>query len=323
MMLDKMAYDTQNYSDVQGLEKLRYAARTNSPQALHEVSKQFQAYLFQMALKSMTEANKAMSGGLFSSNEMDFYSDLYAKQLSLELSKQDLGLNKLLEENLKNQYKLNLSSDSSENAVTPEKQILTSRLPPKNELKVSVAADEKSELPSLNAITDKEKSSMATREEFIRHLWNDAKDAAKALRVNPAVLLAQAALETSWGKKILQNNDKSSTFNLFNIKADASWKNKSTTVNALEQENGILKQERATFRSYQDFKASFDDYVSFIKNNVRYERVTENVHNEAGYLNELQKAGFATDSHYADKILSIFNSKSFNTLINKVINNLP
>ena len=91
MLIDKMSYDTQNYVDVQGLEKLRYAAKNNAPAALKEVAKQFQAYLFQMALKSMSEANKAMSGGLFASDEMDFYNDLYAKQLSLEMSKQDLG----------------------------------------------------------------------------------------------------------------------------------------------------------------------------------------------------------------------------------------
>src|SRR5690606_29546652 len=55
-------------------------------------------------------------------------------------------------------------------------------------------------------------------EDFVRKLWSMAKAAANYIGAKPEVLIAQAALETNWGKNILGRGGAS--HNLFNIKAD-------------------------------------------------------------------------------------------------------
>jgi flagellar protein FlgJ len=65
----------------------------------------------------------------------------------------------------------------------------------------------------------------------------------------------------------------------------------------------------AGFRSYDSYKASFDDYVDFIKSNPRYSEALKKADNAAQYVRELQKAGYATDPRYAEKIMNIYHSQ--------------
>lgn len=321
-MLEKLSYDTQNYADVQGLERLRYAARTNSGLARHEVAKQFEAYFFQIALKSMSEANKALSGGLFSSDQMDFYDDLFSKQLSLEIANHDLGFTKFIEQNMSLQYpttntdtafKSPKENTASKNLTSPVFASDTK----KNDLNSMVSV---SETPGVEA--KNEMGAFSSPREFVEKLWNHAKAAAEKIKIDPRVLIAQAALETNWGRKILPDQNNVSSHNLFNIKADAGWNDKSISAKTLEENNGTLKQTTSRFRMYESFKESFEDYIKFIKENGRYQNALQEVHNSMNYLQELQKAGFATDSRYAAKIHDILNSDSFNSLINNMVKNI-
>ena len=143
-------------------------------------------------------------------------------------------------------------------------------------------------------------------DEFVRRLHPLAVQAARELGVEPKVILAQAALESGWGRSVIKNGNGTNSFNLFNIKADKAWQGKQAQVATLEFDQGIAKKVNAGFRSYDSFEASFKDYVDFIKTNPRYGDALKNAGNAKQYMHELQKAGYATDPKYADKVMTIY-----------------
>jgi flagellar protein FlgJ len=143
-------------------------------------------------------------------------------------------------------------------------------------------------------------------EEFVKRLHPLAVQAARELGVEPKVILAQAALESGWGHSTIKNGNGDNTFNLFNIKADKSWQGKQAQVATLEFDQGVAKKVNAGFRSYDSFEESFRDYVDFIKSNPRYGDALKKVGNAEQYMRELQRAGYATDPKYADKVMSIY-----------------
>ena len=95
-----------------------------------------------------------------------------------------------------------------------------------------------------------------------------AERAARALGVDSSLILAQAALETGWGKKVIANT-RGSSHNLFNIKADKRWTGDKVATQTLEYHQGIPVKENAAFRSYSSFEDSFNDYVQFLNDNPR------------------------------------------------------
>jgi len=154
-------------------------------------------------------------------------------------------------------------------------------------------------------------------ETFVQQVLPLAEKAAKALGVDPRVLVAQAALETGWGKSIIRDGDGQSSNNLFNIKADGRWNGDSVSVGTIEYRNGLPQPEKASFRAYASLEESLQDYVSFLQDNPRYEKALEQAGNPVAYLQALQRAGYATDPNYADKIDSIFRGNTLAELASK------
>src|SRR3569623_1362901 len=145
----------------------------------------------------------------------------------------------------------------------------------------------------------------APREECVAAMWPAAQASARELGVDPRVLIAQAALETGWGRAVMQHGDGRSSHNLFGIKAGNNWSGASVNVATLEYRDGLAAKERANFRSYDSYEQSFADYVDFIKSQPRYREALAHGGDARRYLSELQSAGYATDPRYADKIGSI------------------
>jgi flagellar protein FlgJ len=143
---------------------------------------------------------------------------------------------------------------------------------------------------------------------FISVLYPHAEKAAKQLGTTPEVLIAQSALETGWGQKVIRKPDGTMSNNLFNIKADKRWDGDKTTVNTLEFEKGIPVQQRADFRMYEDLEQSFTDFVSFISQNDRYQDARKVANEPRQFIHALQKAGYATDPQYAKKVIRVMQS---------------
>jgi len=83
--------DNSFYADPQGTSALRRDARANDPEAIKAAARQFEALFTSMMLKSMRDATP--KGGLFDSDQQDFYQGMFDQQLSMQLSKgKGLGL---------------------------------------------------------------------------------------------------------------------------------------------------------------------------------------------------------------------------------------
>jgi flagellar protein FlgJ len=255
----------------------------------------------------MRDANKPFESGLLASNDMSMYQDMFDKQITLALSERGVGFAKCIEDQI----------DRQTNTSTQ----LPNELPTANTISTKINEKVSLDLPSENKITavatkaDQVSPPFKTPNEFVTTLWSGAKQAAQLIGVHPALLLAQAALETDWGKKIITHFPGKTSHNLFNIKSDSEWKKESVRTATLEQKDGVLVKEQAQFRSYSSYEDSFMDYAHLITNSTRYDVARKHAEEPKAYTQALQNAGYASDEKYASKIMEVYNSPRFQALV--------
>jgi flagellar protein FlgJ len=143
-----------------------------------------------------------------------------------------------------------------------------------------------------------------TPEAFVASIWPHAQRAANELGVDPRALVAQAALETAWGKRLPSHGDGRSANNLFGIKA-TGWKGAAVNNGTHEYVDGVRRNENASFRAYASIGDSFSDYVALLKRSPRYQGALAAGTDVAGFARGLQQGGYATDPTYANKIAAI------------------
>ncbi len=153
-------------------------------------------------------------------------------------------------------------------------------------------------------------------EQFVQELMPHAQAVAKELGVKAEVIVAQSALETGWGKYTMRRSDGSVAFSLFGIKADHRWSGDTVQVSTLEFKDGYMQKEMAQFRAYDSVGEAVQDYVRFIKGSARYQQALDNKGDDAHYVKGLQKAGYATDPAYANKILNILHGDTLKQSLN-------
>ncbi len=284
------------YTDLQGLDGLKYAAKGNSPDAVRAVAKQFEALFLQMMLKSMREATPG--DPMLDDGQTNMYRDMYDKQLALDISSKGkgIGLADMLVKQLQTlpQYK------PADTKPMPLQEKLPARLSTTFELlpKASVTGTS-----AVSKVSADEVASSA--ESFVQKLWPLARKAAARIGASAEALVAQAALETGWGKAVIRRPDGSSSYNLFNIKADQRWQGDKVAKQTLEYRHGVANKEVAQFRSYNSFEESFNDYVNFLQANPRYADALKVADEPQRFIQSLQQAGYATDPEYANKINDI------------------
>jgi flagellar protein FlgJ len=152
------------------------------------------------------------------------------------------------------------------------------------------------------------KKAFSSQDEFVATMLPMAEAAAKRIGIDPKYLVAQAALETGWGKSVMRAEDGSSSHNLFGIKAGKSWQGGQARAITSEFRDGAMVKETAQFRSYDSYQDSFHDLVTLLQSNDRYKEVVKSADNPERFVRELQKAGYATDPNYASKISQIAHS---------------
>ncbi len=301
------------YTDLNGLSRLRKQAQEDPEQTLKTVARQFEALFMQMVLKSMRDAS--FGDPIFDSSQGEFYQDMFDKQLSLSLSQgRGMGMAEALERQMRGQIQMPVtvaSTPAAENRSTDktgsEAQALTMPL-------LKRASPEPASRPARNRTVDEtEPARFSSPEAFVRHMLPLAQQAADRLGVSAEVLLAQAALETGWGKHISRGADGDSSHNLFNIKAGQDWQGDRVAIRTLEYRDGLARHERAAFRAYDSYEDSFNDYVDFLQSRPRYQSALKQADNPEGFIRELHGAGYATDPNYADKILNIMQRPTLQT----------
>ena len=278
---------------------LRRSADQNDPAALREVAGQFEALFIQSMLRNMREAS--LADPLFgSSDQHEMYQDMLDQQLSVEMaSGRGLGLAEMLVRQMSGQVGSVPASPGD------------FRLP------ASRPAGSVASLPSGAANAQPAWSSPA---EFARDLWPHAERTARKLNVAPEAILAQAALETGWGRHVMPRSDGSSSLNLFGIKAGSGWQGGSVSKPTIEYSDGIARLEVAKFRAYPDVAATFDDYAELIGEHPRYEGARNLGDDAAGFAQALQDSGYATDPAYARKIENVMNGETMREALRSLKN---
>ncbi|ELV8643444.1 flagellar assembly peptidoglycan hydrolase FlgJ [Vibrio vulnificus] len=287
--------------DISNLDKLRQQAVNDKDggeqKALEAAAKQFESIFTSMLFKSMREANSGFESDLMNSQNQLFYRQMLDEQMASELSSSgSLGLADMIVAQLSSGKGI----DKNELAMREAGQEAPQRMP----INRSKARETEQRLIESGQLDRSDKARFDSPESFITSMRPYAERAAKSLGVEPSLLLAQAALETGWGQKVVKNARGSSN-NLFNIKADRSWAGDKVTTQTLEFHDNTPVKETAAFRSYDSFADSFNDYVAFLNNNPRYQTALQHNGDSESFIRGIHRAGYATDPEYADKVLKV------------------
>ncbi|GLT23101.1 flagellar rod assembly protein/muramidase FlgJ [Zoogloea oryzae] len=301
-----------NALDPNTLGGLRRLSKESSPEATKEAARQFEALFVQQMLKSMRDATP--KGSMFDSDETRMYQSLLDQQMSMQLSTRagGIGLAKVIERQLnagKAEVKLPdgpVPLDAAirrgfDGAVSPSATGTASQAAKTAGAAASSAATAVPMLPNMPA--------GAGPRAFVEKVWPQAVEASRATGIPARFLVAQAALETGWGKFELKNADGTPSHNLFNIKAGRSWSGDTVSTATTEYVNGAATRENARFRAYGSYADSFRDYANLIRNNPRYAAVVGQS-DATAFARGLQAAGYATDPQYADKLARIINGNT-------------
>lgn len=138
---------------------------------------------------------------------------------------------------------------------------------------------------------------------FTQQLMPLLEKAGQQLGVSPRTLLAQAAIETGWGRSVVGNN-------IFGIKAGSSWSGATVTAATHEYEDGRYVAIRDGFRAYPSLDAAVQDFVSLVSNSSRYKAALGAGEDVGAYGRALIAGGWATDIDYVHKLETVADGPS-------------
>lgn len=303
--------DAPVYTDLAGLTALKRGAASKDPAAIRKVAEQFESMFTSMMLKSMRDATGR--DPMFGSDQEQMYQGMFDDQLALQMSHgKGLGLADML---IRQLQKMGVAgADAAGAGAGPGAQAtgggragaqagsaLTG---------VPAAAATANGKAGAGAYIATQGASPAEQQSFVRNLWPQAQQAGQQLGVDPRSLIAQAALETNWGRSMPQDAAGASSNNLFGIKASRGWAGSSVTAPTEEYQSGVPTETQAQFRAYANPTQSLQDYVALLQNNPRYASALNTGANVQAFAAGLQRGGYATDPDYARKIGTVAQSVS-------------
>ena len=304
-----------SYHDLTSLQQIRSHAGKDEKAALRQAAEQFESIFFSMLLSSMRKANAAFEvDGMMNSQTTKFYRDMHDSQMSTELAKSGaLGLADILVQQLSPAVSTRHASDKTDKAFAqPVKTDLIMPAYRQPAIKPAVKSTEEVKITPVQMPTENLSASahwqIASPQEFVKKLLPAARQSAKLLGLDPLALVAQAALETGWGQRMIKTAQGGNSFNLFGIKANNGWQGDTAVVSTLEYNQGVAQKEVARFRAYRSPEQSLADYVAFIRSSPRYQDAVAASGDSKAYFEQLQAAGYATDPAYAEKIMAVYQS---------------
>lgn len=311
--------DAHVYTDMSAMSDLKHLADTDRDKALEKVAKQFEALFLQQMMKSMRSANEVFSeGNYLNSQETEQYQDMFDKQLTLSLTQErSIGIADQLVRQL---------GGGEQGADRPDARTSIteySRDLPAPDPALAARANEVRQMMPQARSDSAQPAEQGGRElperfegpeHFVQELSPIARDVSEKTGVPAQVMIAQAALETGWGRDMIGGEQEPSR-NLFGIKADERWDGEKVRITTTEYRDGMPLKEKADFRAYPDYASSFEDYASFLNENPRYERVLQKADEPQAFAQALQDAGYATDPAYADKIQNIMDQPTLGAVI--------
>jgi flagellar protein FlgJ len=254
----------------------RLSRENNSPEGLRAAAKQFEGLFLQMVLKSMRDATP--SNGMLDNDQTRMFQALQDQQLASNISQgSGMGLSDVIFRQLGGEALVKAQAAAeglADEAATFDMSSVTRRaaipaairLPMENaagEVAVPAAAGVAASSES-TALPGEARSVPEGARDFVGRVWTHARDASQSTGIPAHFMVAQAALETGWGRAELRHADGRPTHNLFNIKAGSSWKGAVIQVPVTEYANGRPYTETARFRSYDSYAEAFRDYANLL-----------------------------------------------------------
>jgi flagellar protein FlgJ len=326
------AIRSQAYTDIQALGDLKRQARANDPAAMRETARQFETLFAKMMLKSMREASAGDE--LFDSQESQMYRGMFDDQMAFEVTKgRGLGVADLMVQQLMRTQvaqQAEAAGEAGRTSLTQELKREAEGIPLADPTAVFVplrsqAAAAPATLPVRPAAPAAQPaastvpaeaptaavprpSAPGSRVAFLESILPAATKAAQALGVSPRSILAQAALETGWGRSMPLDAQGRPSLNLFGIKATPSWRGATAASETTEFLGGQATRQVERFRAYDSFEASFADHARLLSSSSRYAGALNSGEDTHTYAKALQTGGYATDPHYARKLVAVAES---------------
>ena len=294
-----LAYDSKS------LDALRSRAAGDPKAAVKEAAKQFETLFMNELMKSMRSTT--MQTGMLENAGSGMGTEMLDTQFASQMSGRPGGLSDAIMKQLERQMGL------SPGPIP----VMGSANNQANGLANSAAA-------ALSATPQPVRVPQTGALGFVQQHSGAAQDAETATGIPAAFMVSQAALETGWGRKEIRHGDGQPSYNLFGIKAGGSWKGPVAEVTTTEYINGKAQKLVAKFRAYGSYAESFTDYAKLMKDSPRYQAavsgargegaaraaapVDRAAHSASAFAQGLQKAGYATDPAYADKLTRVINT---------------
>jgi peptidoglycan hydrolase FlgJ len=260
------------------LRNLQAAAARDPKAAIKEAARQFEALFMQELMKSMRQAT--MSSGMLDNEGTQLGTEMLDTQLAGKMTGLKGGLSEAIARQLERQMGLSPSGAAGQGSAAPVNRV--------------------------SQTTPLRKPASAA--EFVARHTDAARKAEAATGIPASFMVAQAAHETGWGRKDIRMADGSASFNLFGIKAGADWKGPVARVTTTEYISGQPRKMVQAFRAYSSHEESFADYARLMTTSPRYRDVVARADDAKQFAQGLQRAGYATDPAYADKLGRVINT---------------
>lgn len=305
------------YTDLAQLSRIR----GNDATSLPKVAKQFESMFVDMMLKAAREATAVLSeGNPFESFETKLHSEMLDHQLAIDMSERGgIGLADVLVRQLGGTpaTATGQGAEGAEgNRVLPAARAFERAHP----ARAAAARRNGSEgVPTTGAPArgDKQRA-FSDPVDFVRRVLPAVRSATAGTALPPLAVLAQAALETGWGRAVIGNGEGGSSHNLFGIKSAGRWRGPSATVSTLEVRDGVARRENAAFRVYDSIEHSVRDLVRTLGGSSRYQDVV-GASDAEGYADAIGRSGYATDPSYARKLREILGGDTLRSALDVVL----
>lgn len=294
-----MSMDNHFALEMQGLTKMKATAQMDQARGLKAASKQFEALFLHQMLKTMRDA--VPQSGLLGSQATELYTEMYDAQLAQVMAGKGIGLAEMIERHLTQRGLIREgANEASEQLVTG----IPVAKPKTLEAMVDRIAHRSEAVAATNPFATDRTQMPAHVRAFVNKYEGAARLASNVSGVAHELILAQAALETGWGKSVIKTEDGRDSHNLFGIKAGQYWKGETTNITTTEFVDGKPVKQIEAFRVYSSVTEGFADYARLVGKNPRYQPVV-NAPNSKAAAHAIQQAGYATDPAYANKLISI------------------
>lgn len=305
--MDTAALSGQLAIDAGALAGLKRQAKADPRAGLSQAAQQMEAVFLQMVFKAMRDATP--QDGVLDSDQGRLYQSMLDQQLTQTLAaKGATGLAAMIEKQLAKTLPPG-AQDGKELPAAAAGGIPDTRfsLETLRGAARQLVEDRAASATAGAADVAPARAAQDSPRDFVERVWPHAVEAGRSTGIPGHFIVAQAALESGWGRGELRHADGRSAYNLFNIKAGRGWTGETVEVSTTEYVNGVAQKQVERFRAYRSYAEAFADYASLLKGNPRYAAVIGQ-QDGVGFARALQQAGYATDPMYAEKLARVIGS---------------